>query len=1128
VEIFAQTLKDVQLRYISDPPGYLHVWPSAMSLHSSKMKELKMRTFSHRKSLRRTSKRVSRAKWKQAFERLESRLLMSGIPEYAQLLANDGAADDRFGWAVDISGDYAFCGAFADDNLRGAVYVYQRSGSGWTLSGKLLASDVAEGDQFGGSVSVDGEWAIIGAESVDLPGKADAGAAYVFHLQSGVWTEYVKLIPLNASLSLGFGHSVSISGDSVIVARFGSTNLWNSGSADVFHRDGAAWVHQATLAGSDMHELDQFGYSAAIYGDYAIVSSRLHDHAGVDATGGAYIFHRSGSTWTQQAELQPSESGFSQFGYQVAIGADVAMVSGFSGPAYIYQRNGSSWAEKAKIIPDDFPDANMAAVDISTDYAILGHRYEGHAGASCGAAYVFVPSGDSWVQKRKLVASNAAAEDNFGCAVAVDGEEVLAGALFANPGGVSDAGAVYAFNLTYPVTIPLDARGKATYIDASGEQVTVQLTGGGTGTIYFTDSGHQDAALIRLDQTTVNSALTITVKGTDTTLGELDLGAGSLKLLNASKTTLNGAGIHSSAGSIGTISLGDILEGADILLPGTGSAAGVAITAQYIPGDTDIFLGGALKSLTALQWEQGELQATWAGNLTLKGDKNRQLPGDIGATITLSSQDVKGTSLSKLTTWGTVNSASISMPGAFGAAEVGAWAEGSLSAYSLKSLTAKGFKPASIVGDCRANVTLTGEAGIVMVAGKMQCQWDCLAIKSVTVKRDLSDATFKLSRGTDPKLQALGNLTVTGIAEYIDILTPGAVGAVAVGKWFKSSLTSDTLKSVSVKGFAPGSLPGDMEEVLLDVRAIGSISVAGMVQSAEWKGDSIQSVKLSHDASDLDITLDLAPDPMHPALGSLRVTGVADGLTVHASGVVGAVSVGKWHMSDLSADYLKSLSVMGYRPGALVGDMEQALLEVREIGSISVAGGVNEAEWNADSIQMVMVSGDVTGLAVTLDLAVDPKLLALKTLSVGGWFIQSRIFTPGNMGQLTFAAMQNSNVFAGILTMRDVNAADGVWDLPEAADVNLVTPATITQLTITGKRRNGEGFSFLNNNIGAAVMETFAVAYTDTSNNGVIFGEIADRVGKFTVKDDTGTYVYRNLTVPADSNGFEDVILRII
>ena len=109
--------------------------------------------------------------------------------ELAKLTAGDGAADDRFGWSVSISGDYAIVGAYLDNDKgsnSGSAYIFQRTGGSWTQVDKLTAGDGAAGDWFGESVSISGDYAIVGAYGDDDKGSA-SGSAYVYKLKNSYY-----------------------------------------------------------------------------------------------------------------------------------------------------------------------------------------------------------------------------------------------------------------------------------------------------------------------------------------------------------------------------------------------------------------------------------------------------------------------------------------------------------------------------------------------------------------------------------------------------------------------------------------------------------------------------------------------------------------------------------------------------------------------------------------------------------------------------------------------------------------------------------------------------------------------------------------------------------------------------
>ena len=170
--------------------------------------------------------------------------------EFQKALASDGAHDDRFGWSVSIAGDYAIIGAFDDDDNgpnSGSAYIFSRSGNNWTQQAKLKPSDGTNEDRFGESVSIAGDYAIIGAR-YDDDNDPNSGSAYIFSRSGNNWTQQTKLIPSDGASGDNFGYSVSIAGDYAIIGAFDDDdNGTNSGSAYIFSRSGNNWTQQAKL-----------------------------------------------------------------------------------------------------------------------------------------------------------------------------------------------------------------------------------------------------------------------------------------------------------------------------------------------------------------------------------------------------------------------------------------------------------------------------------------------------------------------------------------------------------------------------------------------------------------------------------------------------------------------------------------------------------------------------------------------------------------------------------------------------------------------------------------------------------------------------------------------------------------
>ena len=298
-----------------------------------------------------------------------------------------------------IEGDTMVVGAYAENSIAGAVYVFTRSGTTWSQQAKLVASDAAANDYFGVSVEIDGDTIVAGANYEDT-GGSDAGAAYVFTRSGTTWSQQAKIQASDKEAGDLFGTSVEIDGDTIVVgAQTEDTGGSNAGAAYVFTRSGTSWSQQAKIQSSDIAASDRFGWSAAIDGDTVVVGAYLEDTGGSNA-GAAYVFTRSGTSWSQQAKLVASDAEATDyFGISVAIDGDT-MVAGAS--------------------------------------------YEDTGGSAAGAAYVFTRSGTTWTQAKKLVASDAEAGDNFGVFVAIDGDTIVAGANNEDTGG-DNAGAAYTF-----------------------------------------------------------------------------------------------------------------------------------------------------------------------------------------------------------------------------------------------------------------------------------------------------------------------------------------------------------------------------------------------------------------------------------------------------------------------------------------------------------------------------------------------------------------------------------------------------------------------------------------------------------------------------------------------------------
>jgi hypothetical protein len=298
---------------------------------------------------------------------------------------------------------------------------------------KLTASDGSGVDGLGVSVSLSGDTALVGAPGDDAP-EFNSGSAYVFVRSGMTWSEQAKLTASDGAEGDAFGR-VAVSGDTALVGAPNDDDAGpNTGSAYVFVRSGTSWSEQAKLTANDMGAQEGFGISVAVSGDTAVMGAHFDD-APFHDSGSAYVFVRNGTSWSQQAKLTASDvSADAYFGSSVAIEGDTILVGANgddgvatdAGAAYIFVRSGTSWNEQAKLTASDAAGAHQFGRSVS----ISGDTaVVGRPWGGAGAAYVFARSGSSWSQQAKLAVGDLAYGVRFGWSVAVSEDRAVVGVL---------------------------------------------------------------------------------------------------------------------------------------------------------------------------------------------------------------------------------------------------------------------------------------------------------------------------------------------------------------------------------------------------------------------------------------------------------------------------------------------------------------------------------------------------------------------------------------------------------------------------------------------------------------------------------------------------------------------------
>jgi hypothetical protein len=329
--------------------------------------------------------------------------------QQAVLLAPDGAANDKFGYSVAISEDTIVVGSYNDDSPlsnAGSAYVFVRNGMAWTFQQKLTANDAAADDQYGIAVAVSGPTVFVGANFSDLPSNSDAGAVYRYTRSGTVWTHQQKLIPVGGVV-LGdhFGESLAISGSKLAVGSPGADIPFTAaGSVYVFVEGaGGGYSQQDKISIPGGANGDSFGNAVAIEGNTLVGGALQYTPiVGQPAFGAAYVYEFNGTAWVSQGRLTASDGAtVDRFGYSVAVSNNVVAVGAReddtaagadAGSAYVFTRTGATWTQEPKLVPSDpfNGDRFGSSVALSFGNLVVGAAEKAlSAPNGQGAAYYF-------------------------------------------------------------------------------------------------------------------------------------------------------------------------------------------------------------------------------------------------------------------------------------------------------------------------------------------------------------------------------------------------------------------------------------------------------------------------------------------------------------------------------------------------------------------------------------------------------------------------------------------------------------------------------------------------------------------------------------------------------------------
>jgi len=348
-------------------------------------------------------------------------LAVVGTPAAAQSSFNvqqtlsPSTASTRYGNGVDIDGNRAVVGAPFDNPLpspyaSGAAYVYVKSGATWTVQQRIVASDPQAEAMFGWAVAVSGNTVFIGAPSgITGAGNPRPGAVYVFELSGSTWTQTAKITPSNGFTLDSFGQNIEADGNRIIVGAPAATG--SGGKAYVFTRSGGGWT-QTELVPPSVFANDRYGSGVGLSGTTACVGAPLHLEGG--QRGVVHIYEESGGIWTLQQRVFPGTSA-SSAGVACAVDQNTLVIgdtlpSGVpnAGTAYVFTRSGTVWSLQQQVNPSDAETRGFGrVVDVVGDTAIVSAPDSNLNAATPGTyghgqVYVFGRSGGTWTERQKV------------------------------------------------------------------------------------------------------------------------------------------------------------------------------------------------------------------------------------------------------------------------------------------------------------------------------------------------------------------------------------------------------------------------------------------------------------------------------------------------------------------------------------------------------------------------------------------------------------------------------------------------------------------------------------------------------------------------------------------------------
>ncbi|HPF41594.1 MAG TPA: FG-GAP repeat protein [Phycisphaerae bacterium] len=382
--------------------------------------------------------------------------------QVAKITTPDVGTTAYFG-NCDSDGDFLVVGAkgasTAAGTWAGAAFIFQKSADVWNQVAILTPDDSIAFDWFGASVAIEGDTVVVGSPQHDAGAGADSGAAYVFRLTNGVWSQTARLLASNSHAGAQFGSDVRLNNGVIVIgAPFAQGPFGDAGAVYVFGEDAGVWGETAKLVSNDGASGDEFGSQSCLRADSLIVGAPAHDADGAES-GSAYVFLQSNGVWSQAARLTPDEPlagdhfGTSVFieNDSIVVGAPNHPVAPYSnrGAAMLFERIGGDWIQSAVLTqPTTICGAFMGRGVFMRDGAIFANAQCGPTRESTGAIVAFRMINGDWRQTNVFASTDASSYDKFSL-YAISGDYLFCGSIEDDDLG-QESGAAYVFAFGAP------------------------------------------------------------------------------------------------------------------------------------------------------------------------------------------------------------------------------------------------------------------------------------------------------------------------------------------------------------------------------------------------------------------------------------------------------------------------------------------------------------------------------------------------------------------------------------------------------------------------------------------------------------------------------------------------------